>query len=220
MELARTGKTGWDRRTSCYSPPPETIEAHRQTSVKVFCNMIPFSCYGSSAVDRLEFFLFVLYITHIPGQTGNFEESCRRRRTAGQPSQTNLARRPLSATAATDQSSSAGSLKATGSPCRCCTDGTMSGCSLSGFGSCGTKQIAEDLSARFFSMYGVRLASQKGRSAVSTGFWRYAFKALSRFRRRKDVELEDDAARRDRGHLRRSEVTVQKKDATSVAQRS
>jgi RNA polymerase sigma-70 factor (ECF subfamily) len=93
----------------------------------------------------------------------------------------------------------------------------MSGCFASGCGSYGTNRSRKILSVRFFSTYGVRPTSSKGRSAVST--WLLAitrFKALSAIRRRKDAELDDEAANAIEDTSDDPEVTVQKRDTSQA----
>jgi RNA polymerase sigma-70 factor (ECF subfamily) len=79
------------------------------------------------------------------------------------------------------------------------------------------EQIAEDLISEVFLDVWRQAGKFEGRSAVST--WLLAitrFKALSALRRRKDVELEDDAANAIEDTSDDPEVTVQKKDASQA----
>lgn len=82
------------------------------------------------------------------------------------------------------------------------------------------EQLAEDLITEVFLDVWRQAGRFEGRSAVSTwllGIMR--FKALSALRRRKDVELDDEAAASIADTADDPEVTVQKKD-TSEALRS
>ena len=81
------------------------------------------------------------------------------------------------------------------------------------------EQAAEDLISEVFLDVWRQAGKFEGRSAVST--WLLAitrFKALSALRRRKDVELDDEAANAIEDASDDPEVAVQKKD-TSVALR-
>jgi hypothetical protein len=79
--------------------------------------------------------------------------------------------------------------QATASPCRCCTEGTESGCFASGSGSCGMNSLRKTSSARFFLMCGVRLANSKADPRFHLTLAITRFKALFALRRRKDVEI-------------------------------
>ena len=71
----------------------------------------------------------------------------------------------------------------------------MSGCIVSGSGSCGTNRFRRTSSARCLLDIWRQAGKFEGRSAVST--WLLAmtgFKAFSALRPRKDVELEDEVA--------------------------
>ena len=72
------------------------------------------------------------------------------------------------------------------------------------------EQIAED----FFSMCGVRPASSKADPPFLLAITR--FKALSALRRRKDVELDDEAANAIEDTSDDPEVTAQKKDTSEA----
>jgi RNA polymerase sigma-70 factor (ECF subfamily) len=82
------------------------------------------------------------------------------------------------------------------------------------------EQIAEDLISEVFLDVWRQAGKFEGRSAVSTWLLAIArFKALSALRRRKDVELEDDAANAIEDTSDDPEVTVQKKDAGEALRR-
>src|SRR4051794_15906840 len=75
------------------------------------------------------------------------------------------------------------------------------------------EQVAEDLISEVFLDVWRQAGKFEGRSAVST--WLLAitrFKALSALRRRKDVELDDEAANAIEDASDDPEVSVQKKD--------
>src|SRR6201994_618745 len=75
------------------------------------------------------------------------------------------------------------------------------------------EQVAEDLISEVFLDVWRQAGKFEGRSAVST--WLLAitrFKALSALRRRKDVELNEEAANAIEDHSDDPEVSVQKKD--------
>jgi DNA-directed RNA polymerase specialized sigma24 family protein len=79
------------------------------------------------------------------------------------------------------------------------------------------EQVAEDLISEVFLDMWRQAGKFEGRSAVST--WLLAitrFKALSALRRRKDVELEDEAANAIEDTSDDPEVTVQKKDTSQA----
>jgi RNA polymerase sigma-70 factor, ECF subfamily len=79
------------------------------------------------------------------------------------------------------------------------------------------EQVAEDLISEVFLDVWRQAGKFEGRSAVST--WLLAitrFKALSVLRRRKDFELEDEAANAIEDTSDDPEVTVQKKDVSAA----
>ncbi len=79
------------------------------------------------------------------------------------------------------------------------------------------EQIAEDLISEVFLDVWRQAGKFEGRSAVST--WLLAitrFKALSALRRRKDVELDDEAANAIEDTSDDPEVAVQKKDTSEA----
>ena len=79
------------------------------------------------------------------------------------------------------------------------------------------EQLAEDLISEVFLDVWRQAGKFEGRSAVST--WLLAitrFKALSALRRRKDVELDEEAADTIEDSSDNPEVTVQKKDTGSA----
>ena len=96
----------------------------------------------------------------------------------------------------------------------------MSGCFASELDSCGMNRLRKISSARSFSMCGARRANSKADPLFPPGCWRLRdsrhFLAL---RRRKDAELDDEAANAIEDASDDPEVTVQKKD-TSQALRS
>ena len=79
------------------------------------------------------------------------------------------------------------------------------------------EQVAEDLIGEVFLDVWRQAGKFEGRSAVST--WLLAitrFKALSALRRRKDVELDDEAAHAIEDESDDPEVTAQKKDTSQA----
>ena len=79
------------------------------------------------------------------------------------------------------------------------------------------EQVAEDLISEVFLDVWRQAGKFEGRSAVST--WLLAitrFKALSALRRRKDVELDDEAANAIEDASDDPEVAVQKKDKSGA----
>ena len=79
------------------------------------------------------------------------------------------------------------------------------------------EQVAEDLISEVFLDVWRQAGKFEGRSAVST--WLLAitrFKALSALRRRKDVELDDEAANAIEDTSDDPEVTAQKKDTSQA----
>ena len=79
------------------------------------------------------------------------------------------------------------------------------------------EQVAEDLISEVFLDVWRQAGKFEGRSAVST--WLLAitrFKALSAMRRRKDAELDDEAANAIEDSSDDPEVTVQKKDTSKA----
>jgi len=79
------------------------------------------------------------------------------------------------------------------------------------------EQLAEDLISEVFLDVWRQAGKFEGRSAVST--WLLAitrFKALSALRRRKDVELDEEAADTIEDSSDNPEVTVQKKDTSGA----
>jgi RNA polymerase sigma-70 factor, ECF subfamily len=158
------------------------------------------------------------YLTDGVGLLRYFQESCLSNRTTGQPSDTNLARRPLSAT----QAASDDVLIA-----RIALGDRLAMQVLYGrhhvrvfrFGLrlVRDEQVAEDLISEVFLDVWRQAGKFEGRSAVST--WLLAitrFKALSALRRRKDVELDDEAANAIEDTSDNPEVTAQKKDTSEA----
>ena len=102
---------------------------------------------------------------------------------------------------------------ATGSPCRCCTRGTMFACT----GSCSrlvrNEATAEDLISEVFLDVWRQAGKFEGRSAASTWMLSIArFKALSALRRRPEEELDDETAEQIEDHADDPETTLAKKD--------
>ena len=152
-----------------------------------------------------------------PEYSGKSEEFCLRHRTFGHPSQTNPARRPLSAPAATDEVLISRIAQGDRLAMQVLYGRHHVRVFRFGLRLVRDEQIAEDLIGEVFLDVWRQAGKFEGRSAVST--WLLAitrFKALSALRRRKDVELEDDAANAIEDASDGPEVTVQKKDTSEA----
>ena len=107
----------------------------------------------------------------------------------------------------------------TGSPCRCCSHGTMFGCIGSCCGWCVTKRTAEDLISEVFLDVWRQADKFEGRSAVSTWMLSIArFKALSALRKRPEQELDDETAERIEDQSDDPETALAKKDKGALLQ--
>jgi hypothetical protein len=130
------------------------------------------------------------------GLSRQFEKSCLSHRTAGQSTPTNLARRPLSATqAASDDVLIARIAQGDRLAMQVLYGRHHVRVFRFGLRLVRDEQVAEDLISEVFLDVWRQAGKFEGRSAVST--WLLAitrFKALSALRRRKDVELDDEAA--------------------------
>jgi len=139
-------------------------------------------------------------------------------RTIRQPNPTNLARRPLSATqAASDDVLIARIAQGDRLAMQVLYGRHHVRVFRFGFRLVRDEQVAEDLISEVFLDVWRQAGKFEGRSAVST--WLLAitrFKALSALRRRKDAELDDEAANAIEDTSDDPEVAVQKKDKSGA----
>src|SRR5580704_8379904 len=156
----------------------------------------------------------VRYVTDAAADLRQSQESCLTHRTTRQSSQTNLARRPLSATqAASDDVLIARIAQGDRLAMQVLYGRHRVRVFRFGFRLVRDQQVAEDLISEVFLDVWRQAGKFEGRSAVST--WLLAitrFKALSALRRRKDAELDDEAANTIEDTSDDPEVAVQKKD--------
>jgi RNA polymerase sigma-70 factor (ECF subfamily) len=147
-----------------------------------------------------------------------FEEFSRFRRTAGRFNPTNVARRPLSATqAAADDVLIARIAQGDRLAMQVLYGRHHVRVFRFGLRLVRDERVAEDLISEVFLDVWRQAGKFEGRSAVST--WLLAitrFKAPSALRRRKDVELDDEAAHAIEDQSDDPEVTAQKKDTSQA----
>ena len=160
----------------------------------------------------------VRYITDAGELLHQFEEFCLSHRTSSRPHPTNPARRPLSATqAASDNVLIARIAQGDRLAMQVLYGRHHVRVFRFGFRLVRDEQVAEDLISEVFLDVWRQAGKFEGRSAVST--WLLAitrFKALSALRRRKDVELDDEAANAIEDTSDDPEVAAQKKDTSKA----
>jgi RNA polymerase sigma-70 factor, ECF subfamily len=164
--------------------------------------------------------VYVRKITYAPGVQGYPKESCRRNRTACPSHPTKLARRPLSATSVTDDVLIGRIAQGDRLAMQVLYGRHHVRVFRFGLRLVRDEQIAEDLISEVFLDVWRQAGKFEGRSAVST--WLLAitrFKALSALRRRKDGELDDEAANAIEDTSDDPEVAVTKKDTGDALRR-
>jgi RNA polymerase sigma-70 factor, ECF subfamily len=166
---------------------------------------------------RARVLLFVRYVTYAYNGWAHPEKSCVRHRTASQAQPTNPARRALSAATASDEVLIGRIAQGDRLAMQVLYGRHHVRVFRFGLRLVRDEQIAEDLISEVFLDVWRQAGKFEGRSAVTT--WLLAitrFKALSALRRRKDAELEDEAANAIEDTSDDPEVAVTKKDTGEV----